>query len=74
MEGVGLVQLGRVRGAPGADLAIRYGMYRTAGFGGETAGAGIVLSWFFTTGYKLVVPIIALAWIVIAEGIDDTPS
>ena len=57
---------------PGADLAIRYGMYRTAGVGGETAGAGIVLSWFFTTGYKLVVPIIALAWIVIGEGIEDS--
>ena len=57
---------------PGADLAIRYGMYRTAGIQGEAAGAGIILSWFFTTGYKLVVPIIAIAWIVIAEGIDDT--
>jgi uncharacterized protein (TIRG00374 family) len=47
-------------------------MYRTAGIQGEAAGAGIILSWFFTTGYKLVVPIIAIAWIVIAEGIDDT--
>jgi uncharacterized protein (TIRG00374 family) len=56
---------------PGADLAIRFGMYRTAGISGEAAGAGIVLSWFFTTGYKLVVPIIAIAWIVIAEGIND---
>jgi uncharacterized membrane protein YbhN (UPF0104 family) len=56
---------------PGADLAIRFGMYRTAGITGEAAGAGIVLSWFFTTGYKLVVPIIALVWIIIAEGIDD---
>jgi uncharacterized protein (TIRG00374 family) len=57
---------------PGADLAIRYGMYRTAGIEGEAAGAGIILSWFFSTGYKLVVPIIALTWIVIAEGIDDS--
>lgn len=56
---------------PGADLAIRFGMYRTAGISGEAAGAGIILSWFFTTGYKLIVPIIAIAWIVIAEGIDD---
>jgi uncharacterized protein (TIRG00374 family) len=56
---------------PGADLAIRFGMYRTAGISGEAAGAGIVLSWFFTTGYKLVVPIVAIAWIVIAEGIND---
>jgi uncharacterized protein (TIRG00374 family) len=56
---------------PGADLAIRFGMYRTAGISGEAAGAGIVLSWFFTTGYKLIVPIIAIAWIVIAEGIQD---
>jgi uncharacterized membrane protein YbhN (UPF0104 family) len=57
---------------PGADLAIRYGMYRTAGIQGEAAGTGIILSWFFTTGYKLVVPVIALVWIVIAEGITDT--
>jgi uncharacterized protein (TIRG00374 family) len=56
---------------PGADLAIRFGMYRTAGISGEAAGAGIILSWFFTTGYKLVVPIIAIAWIVIAEGVQD---
>jgi uncharacterized protein (TIRG00374 family) len=46
-------------------------MYRTAGITGEAAGAGIVLSWFFTTGYKLVVPIIALVWILIEEGIED---
>jgi uncharacterized membrane protein YbhN (UPF0104 family) len=57
---------------PGADLAIRFGMYRTAGITGEAAGAGIVLSWFFTTGYKLVVPIIALVWIIVEEGIEDT--
>jgi uncharacterized membrane protein YbhN (UPF0104 family) len=56
---------------PGADLAIRFGMYRTAGVSGEAASAGIILSWFFTTGYKLVVPIIALAWILIEEGLDD---
>jgi uncharacterized protein (TIRG00374 family) len=56
---------------PGADLAIRFGMYRTAGISGEAAGAGIVLSWFFGTGYKLVVPIVALTWILIAEGLDD---
>ncbi len=56
---------------PGADLAIRFGMYRTAGISGEAAGAGIVLSWFFTTGYKLVVPIVALTWVLIAEGLDD---
>ena len=56
---------------PGADLAIRFGMYRTAGVTGDAAGAGIILSWFFTTGYKLVVPIVALTWILIAEGLDD---
>ena len=56
---------------PGADLAIRFGMYRSAGISGESAGSGIILSWFFTTGYKLVVPIVALTWILIAEGIDD---
>ena len=56
---------------PGADLAIRFGMYRTAGISGEAAGSGIILSWFFTTGYKMVVPIVALTWILIAEGIED---
>jgi uncharacterized protein (TIRG00374 family) len=56
---------------PGADLAIRFGMYRSAGVTGDAAGAGIILSWFFTTGFKLVVPIIALTWILIAEGLDD---
>jgi len=56
---------------PGADLAIRFGMYRSAGVTGDAAGAGIILSWFFTTGYKLVVPIVALTWILIAEGLDD---
>jgi len=56
---------------PGADLAIRFGMYRTAGISGKAASAGIILSFFFTTGYKLIVPIIALAWILIAEGIND---
>jgi uncharacterized membrane protein YbhN (UPF0104 family) len=47
-------------------------MYRTAGIQGKAAGTGIILSWFFTTGYKLVVPIVSLVWIVIAEGITDT--
>ncbi|MGI9586087.1 MAG: lysylphosphatidylglycerol synthase transmembrane domain-containing protein [Acidimicrobiia bacterium] len=56
---------------PGADLAIRFGMYRTAGVSGEAAGAGLILSWFFATGYKLVVPIIALFWVLIEEGLDD---
>ena len=57
---------------PGADLAIRYGMYRTAGIKGQAAGAGIVLSWFFTTGYKLVVPVLALVAFVVFEGTEDT--
>ncbi len=56
---------------PGADLAIRFGMYRSAGITGEAAGAGIILSWFFGTGYKLVVPIIALTWVLVAEGLQD---
>lgn len=56
---------------PGADLAIRFGMYRTAGIGGDAAGAGIVLSWFFSTGYKLALPVIALTWVLIAEGFED---
>jgi uncharacterized membrane protein YbhN (UPF0104 family) len=56
---------------PGADLAIRFGMYRQAGISGEAAGAGLILSWFYATGYKLVVPIIALTWVLIAEGLND---
>jgi uncharacterized membrane protein YbhN (UPF0104 family) len=38
---------------------------------GEAAGAGIILSWFFTTGYKLAVPILALTWVLIEEGLGD---
>jgi putative heme transporter len=57
---------------PGADLAIRFGMYRTAGIKGETAGASIILSWFFATGYKLIVPIVALTIVVVSEGVTDT--
>lgn len=56
---------------PGADIAIRFGMYRTAGITGEAAGSGLILSWFFATGYKLVVPIIALTWVLIEEGFND---
>jgi len=56
---------------PGADLAIRFGMYRGAGISGDAAGAGIVLSWFFSTGFKLVLPIVALTWVLIAEGFED---
>jgi uncharacterized protein (TIRG00374 family) len=57
---------------PGADLAIRYGMYRSVGVGGESAGAGIILSWFFTTGIKLIIPVLALVLIVIDGVNDDT--
>ncbi len=56
---------------PGADLAIRFGMYRAGGISGEAAGAGLILSWFFATGYKLVVPIIALTWVLVAEGLNN---
>jgi putative heme transporter len=57
---------------PGADLAIRFGMYRTAGITGEAAGASLILSWFFATGYKLIVPIVALTWVLIEESSEDT--
>ena len=57
---------------PGVDLAIRFGMYRSVGISGEAAGAGIVLSWFFTTGIKLVLPIVALLLIVLDGFGDDT--
>jgi hypothetical protein len=56
---------------PGADLAIRFGMYRTAGISGETAEAGLILSWLFATGYKLVVPIVALTWVLLAERLNE---
>ena len=54
---------------PGADVAIRFGMYRTAGINGESAGAGLILSWFFATGYKLVVPIVVSRGSLIAESL-----
>jgi hypothetical protein len=56
---------------PGADLAIRFGMYRTARISGEAAGAGLILSWFFATGCKLVVPFIDLTWVLLAKGLND---
>jgi len=55
---------------PGVDLAIRYGMYRSVGIKGDAATGGIILSWFFTTGIKLIIPIFTLVLIVLG-GIDD---
>jgi uncharacterized protein (TIRG00374 family) len=54
---------------PGADLAVRYGMYRSWGFGVERTMLGIVLSGLFDNIVKLSLP--ALAVIVFALSGQD---
>lgn len=55
---------------PPADLAVRFGIYRSLGIGAEPAGVGIVLSGIFSIGAKLAIPVIALIALV-ATGVDD---
>lgn len=55
---------------PPADLAVRFGMYKTLGVSTEAAGVGIITSGFFSIGARLVLPIIALV-LVIATGPAD---
>lgn len=55
---------------PPADLAIRFGMYKTLGISTEAAGVGIIASGFFSIGARLVLPVIALV-VVIATGPAD---
>jgi uncharacterized protein (TIRG00374 family) len=54
---------------PGADLAVRYGMYRSWGFGVERTMLGIVLSGLFDNIVKFSLP--ALAVIVFALSGQD---
>ncbi|MBG7603458.1 MAG: hypothetical protein IZT58_02330, partial [Actinobacteria bacterium] len=55
---------------PPADLAVRFGIYRSLGIGAEPAGVGIILSGFFSIGARLLIPVIALVALV-ATGVDD---
>ena len=55
---------------PPADLAVRFGMYKSLGVGTEAAGVGIIASGFFSIGARLVLPVIALV-LVIATGPAD---
>lgn len=51
---------------PGADLAVRYGMYRSFGVDASDAGAGFLLSGIFTIGIKFVLPVLALLLVLIS--------
>lgn len=55
---------------PPADLAVRFGIYRSLGIGAEPAGVGIILSGIFSIGAKLAIPVVALIALV-ASGVDD---
>ncbi|MGI9577944.1 MAG: lysylphosphatidylglycerol synthase transmembrane domain-containing protein, partial [Microthrixaceae bacterium] len=55
---------------PPADLAVRFGMYKSLGISTERAGAGIIISGVFSIGARLVLPVIALV-IVLVSGVDD---
>ena len=55
---------------PPADLAVRFGMYKSLGVSTEAAGVGIIASGFFSIGARLVLPVIALV-LVIATGPAD---
>ena len=55
---------------PPADLAVRFGIYRSLGIGAEPAGVGIILSGLFSIGARLLIPVIALL-ALIATGVDD---
>ncbi|MDJ0791514.1 MAG: lysylphosphatidylglycerol synthase domain-containing protein [Acidimicrobiia bacterium] len=57
---------------PPADLAVRFGMYKTLGVGTEAAGVGIILSGFFSIGARLVLPVIALLLVVATGPADET--
>lgn len=55
---------------PGADLVVRYGMYRSWGFGVERTMLGIVLSGLFDNIVKFSLPAIAvIAFLVL--GVED---
>ena len=53
---------------PPLDIPIRFAVYRHQGVGGESTAAGLVLSWFFTSGIKFVLPVVAFVSIVLQGG------
>lgn len=56
---------------PPGDLIVRFAMYRSVGVEGLAAiGSGVIVSWFFTTGLKLIIPAIALA-LTLVDGTED---
>jgi uncharacterized membrane protein YbhN (UPF0104 family) len=55
---------------PPADLAVRFGMYRSLGISTDRAGAGIIISGVFSIGARLVLPVVALV-LFLASGVDD---
>lgn len=57
---------------PPADLAVRFGMYRSLGIDGEAAGVGIILSGVFSIGARLAIPVLALVALIVSGVDDDT--
>ena len=55
---------------PPADLAVRFGIYRSLGIGTEPAGVGIILSGIFSIGARLAIPVVALVALLVS-GVDD---
>jgi uncharacterized protein (TIRG00374 family) len=54
---------------PGADLVVRYGMYRSWGFGVERTMLGIILSGLFDNIVKFILPSIAvIAFLILGVG------
>lgn len=56
----------------GADLAVRYAMYRSFGVSAEVAGSGFILSSVFTIGIKLVMPVLALGLVAFSNAYETT--
>jgi uncharacterized protein (TIRG00374 family) len=58
---------------PPGDLIVRFAMYRSVGVEGLAAiGSGVIVSWFFTTGLKLIIPALALAFTLLDGTEDET--
>lgn len=56
---------------PPADLAVRFGMYKSLGIDTEPAGVGIILSGVFSMGARLLLPVLALLAVVATGPADE---
>lgn len=58
---------------PPGDLIVRFAMYRSVGVEGLSAiGSGVIVSWFFTTGIRLIIPALALGLSLLDGEQDET--